>query len=400
MKKYVKRYGVTIILVILASLNLYKSLSLYAHADYPYDARNVFLAGKIWLKGNNPYNDSLIKSEWNTFVSTHQTWSKKPPGFPDCGMIYPFWSIPELIAFYILPWEFGARQLIWFISWLALFGIAFFAYKAFKSRINFFTILLLLLAFKSGAVALALGQPMLISICALLGCWYFYLKNKHLAAAFLLGIAALKVTLCFPFIILFLVHKNWKLLIVSSIIPAICALSFYAVSGNFFLTEMLANMGHQMQINYAGHILTAVNTNLTELGILFNYFFGVNYSSAAMLSLTFWAIGTLALIVAYLHKTITSNHFMALLIVLNFLTSYHLIYDCILLIFVIPVFTSIPTGKRLWLGLGILAPFFLPINGIFKSINWLQFHLPITLLGLFLYLIYDCYSKYRNNAVV
>jgi len=399
LKQLFKQYGIIVALAVLAGINIYKSSSLYSHPDYPYDARNVYIAGKLWLKGSNPYNDSLIKSEWNTYVATHRTWSKKPPGFPDCGMIYPFWSIPELIVFYILPWELGARELIWLLSWLALLGIAYFAYKSFHSKLSFLTILVLLLAFKSGAVALVLGQPLLISACALLGCWYFYTKDKHTIAGILLGIAALKVTLCIPFILFFLIHKNWKLLMASSILPVLSALVFYAVSKNWYLTEMLSNMGQQMQINYAGPTLTAVNTNLTELGIIGNYFWGINYAKASVFGLTFWAIGTLLLVMAYLRKVITSHHFLTLLIVLNFLSSYHLIYDCILLIFVIPVFAGIPSGRRRWLGFGILAPLFLPINGLFKSVDWIQFHLPITLLALFLYLIYDCYTIHRANTV-
>jgi hypothetical protein len=288
LKQLFKQYGILVALAVLAGINIYKSSSLYSHPDYPYDARNVYIAGKLWLKGSNPYNDSLIKSEWNTYVATHKTWTKKPPGFPDCGMIYPFWSIPELIAFYILPWELGARELVWLLSWLALLGITYFAYKSFHSKLSFFTILVLLLAFKSGAVALVLGQPLLISACALIGCWYFYTKDKHTIAGILLGIAALKVTLCIPFILFFLIHKNWKLLLTSSILPLLSALVFYAVSKNWYLTEMLSNMGQQMQINYAGPTLTAVNTNLTELGIIGNYFWGIKYATASVFGLTFW----------------------------------------------------------------------------------------------------------------
>jgi len=397
MKPILIRSGLIGVLLCLVILNFYKTQKLYSHPDFPYDARNIHLSGKLWLQGKNPYNDSLLKAEWNSIAIKNQLETTKPPGFPDCGMIYPFFSIPILIPYYILDWSIS-RVVIQILSWLFIVTIAYFGHKVLSfGKLGFGLFLLVLLAFKSSLVAVALGQPLLMSLAALITSWYFYLKEKDSLSGFLLGLALVKITLCLPFLILFLANKKWKLLFYSTIIPMLGVLSFYAMSGSLFIPEMLANMSHQMQINYAGNTLTAVNTNLTELGILFNYFLGVDLKFISLFNLSIMFLGFGMFVLLYLKKQILQYQFLALLISWNFMFSYHLIYDCILLIFLIPIIDFSVLKKWIWLLL--LSPLFLPINGIFKNIDWIQFHLPITLLGLFLYLSYDCYHSYRKRIV-
>lgn len=403
MKPILIRRGLIGILLCFVVLNFYKTKHLYNHPDYPYDARNVFIAGNLWLKSENPYNDSLLKASWTNYVKTHRIQTKKLPGFPDCGMIYPFWSIPILIPYYILPWPLGQRELIWLSSWLFILIIAWFAFKSFNIKaINFWLWLLIILAFKSSLVAVALGQPLLMSMAAIMASWYFYTKNKDALSGLLLGIAMLKVTLCIPFVVLFLANKKWKLLLFSSIFPILAAFSFYHVSGNLYIPEMLKNMATQMQINYAGPTLTAVNTNLTELGILLNYFGGIDYKFISVFNVIMMFSGILILVWFYFKGFIKGHSFLGLLILWNFMFSYHLIYDCLLLIFLIPLVKTNGNGTNgngKWIWLILLAPLFLPINGLFKNTDWIQFHLPITLLALFLYLVYASYQPISNRRI-
>ena len=215
-------------------------------------------------------------------------------------MIYPFWSIPILVPYYLFSWSV-AKQIIWILSWLFILIIAWFASKSFGIKaLNFWLWLVILIAFKSSLVAVALGQPLLMSLAAIMASWYFYTKNKEALSGILLGIAMLKVTLCIPFVILFLANKKWKLIFFLSIFPIVAALSFYMVSGNLNIPEMFENMATQMQINYAGPTLTAINTNLTELGILFNYFNGTDYKFISMLNLFTRLFGIIILVGFYL----------------------------------------------------------------------------------------------------
>ena len=255
----------------------------------------------------------------------------------------------------------------------------------------------MILAFKSSLVAVALGQPLLMSMAAIMASWYFYTKNKDTLSGLLLGIAMLKVTLCIPFVILFLANKKWKLLIFSSIFPILATFSFYQVSGNLYIPEMLKNMATQMQINYAGPTLTAVNTNLTELGILLNYFGGIDYKFISVFNVIMLFLGIIILAGFYLKGFVKEYSFLALLILWNFLFSYHLIYDCLLLVFLVPLVKTNDNMKWIWLA--VLAPLFLPINGIFKNTDWIQFHLPITLLALFLYLVYASYQHISSRRI-
>ena len=384
MKPILLRRGLIGVLICFVVLNIYKTKNLYNHPDYPYDARNVFIEGNLWLQGQN----SAIQNNLNT---------TKPPGFKDCGMIYPFWAIPILVPYYLFSWPV-AKQIIWLLSWLFIFFIAWFATKLFNIKaLNFWLWLLMILAFKSSLVAVALGQPLLMSMAAIMASWYFYTKNKDTLSGLLLGIAMLKVTLCIPFVILFLANKKWKLLIFSSIFPILATFSFYQVSGNLYIPEMLKNMATQMQINYAGPTLTAVNTTLTELGILLNYFGGIDYKFISVFNVIMLFLGIIILAGFYLKGFVKEYSFLALLILWNFLFSYHLIYDCLLLVFLVPLVKTNDNMKWIWLA--VLAPLFLPINGIFKNTDWIQFHLPITLLALFLYLVYASYQHISSRRI-
>ena len=397
MKPILIRRGLIGVLLCFVVLNIYKTKNLYSHPDYPYDARNVFIAGNLWLQGKNSYNDSLLKTKWHNIAAQNNLNTTKPPGFKDCGMIYPFWSIPILVPYYLFSWPV-AKQIIWILSWLFILIIAWFAFKSFNIKaLNFWFWLLIILAFKSSLVAVALGQPLLMSMAAIMASWYFYTENKEALSGLLLGIAMLKVTLCIPFVVLFLVNKKWKLLLFSSVFPIVAAFSFYQVSGNLYFPEMLKNMATQMQINYAGPTLTAVNTNLTELGILLNYFNGMDYKFISVFNGALLMLGIITLVGFYLKGFLKEYSFLALLILWNFLFSYHLVYDCLLLVFLVPLVKT--NGNMKWIWLVFLAPLFLPINGMFKNTDWIQFHLPVTILALFLYLVYECYRNYSNKRI-
>ncbi|MFM9943751.1 MAG: hypothetical protein ACKVQB_00820, partial [Bacteroidia bacterium] len=153
----------------------------------------------------------------------------------------------------------------------------------------------------------------------------------------------------------------------------------------------------KMELNYGGHAINAMNTNLSEIGILFNYFFNIGFKTISTTNIIVLALGFISLSGLYLKQFLNQYQFLILLIIWNFLFSYHQIYDCLLLIFLVPLVKT--NEKRKWIWFIFLSPLFLPINGIFKNIDWIQFHLPVTLLVLFLYLVYACYQGYKNKLV-
>lgn len=398
MQKLWNQYWLTGLLSFIALFSCIKTVHRYTQPDSPYDARNVFLAGKLWQKKLNPYNDSLLKAEWKTIALQNKLNTSQTPGFPNCGMIYPNWSIPALIPYYFLPWPLS-KIFIWVFSWLLIIGIAWFGFKSFsQSNISFALVFMPMVAFKSGPGAVALGQPVLLSLFAIMICWYFYQKKQDTVSGFWLGLACVKITVCIPFLIFFLANKNWKLLFMTLLIPLISLVSFYINSGQLYIPEMLANMSRQMHINYGGHVYNAVNTNLTELGILFNYFGNVGYEIISKFNLVLFAMCSIVVYTFYKKGMLEPYHFLGLLILINFLFSYHLIYDCLLLVFLIPIFSRLKQKWQKWLAGIILLPLILPINKLIK-IPIFQFHLPITLLVLLLYLVYDSYQIYRSRRI-
>lgn len=402
MKPAVVRKVLLTALLFLVIANFIKIKPQFDSDDQPFDARNVFIAGQIWLSGQNPYNDSIIKSQWAGYVKTHRLDSHKQPGFPDCGMIYPFVSVPMLLPYYLFPnWELVQRHFVHGFSVLLILVIAVFAGLSFKNYgVKWWHILLLMLAFKSGWVAILLGQPLLLSFAAIMVSWYAYSIGNERVSGLFLGLAMLKVTICLPFIIYFLAHKKWRLLVFSSILPLVSCLVFYAVSKQFYIVDMLSNMATQMQINYAGDVVNSVNTNLTELGILANFYGNVPYAIVSKINAVMLISGFGFLFITYLKKWCNAAQFLGLLVLWNFLFSYHLIYDVMLLVFLIPVVIDFNSTRSKIVMAALVSPLFLPLNGLFKSVNFVQFHLPLTLLALFLYLVYDCYRSYHTQPAV
>jgi hypothetical protein len=197
-----------------------------------------------------------------------------------------------------------------------------------------------------------------------------------------------------------LAHKKWRLLVFSSILPLVSSLVFYAVSKQFYIVDMLSNMATQMQINYAGDVVNSVNTNLTELGILANFYGNVPYAIVSKINAVMLISGFGFLFITYLKKWCNAAQFLGLLVLWNFLFSYHLIYDVMLLVFLIPVVIDFNSTRSKIVMAALVSPLFLPLNGLFKSVNFVQFHLPLTLLALFLYLVYDCYRSYHTQPAV
>ncbi|MFM9943655.1 MAG: hypothetical protein ACKVQB_00335, partial [Bacteroidia bacterium] len=193
------KYGLIAVLFCIVILNFFKTFNLYSNPDFPYDGRNVHIGGKLWLKGENPYNDKLLNAEWDKIIIENSIESSKPPGFPDSGFIYPFWSVPMLAPYYFVTWPL-VKYFIWLLSFIFLLIIVWFSYSSFKENgLSLFLYFLIIFAFKSTCVALALGQPFLFCLAALLVSWYYYQKNKDTIAGLVLGIAMVKITLCLPF---------------------------------------------------------------------------------------------------------------------------------------------------------------------------------------------------------
>lgn len=392
--------------ILLASIYTFKSFFAYPLPDNPYDARNVFLAGKLMLSGQNPYNDRLLKSHWLHYSSFSPQSGKsiKPPGFPDCGMIYPFWSIPLLWPYYCVPEHIGAhtwqiqKWLVYILSWLLLLTTARVLSTTFTGiQLGFWTILTAMLAFKSGAVAVMLGQPLLFSMLWLVLSWNCYTRGKDALSGLFMGLALVKVTVCIPFLLVYLAMKKWKILLYSGLFPTLGALIFYLCTGSFYLESMLYNMSHQLSINYAGNAINAVNSNLTELGILLNFFVGIDFTLITRINLLLLLAGALVLFVLLRRSQIEEYNGLGLLILWNFLFSYHLIYDVLLLVFCIPVLQQSKLAIHWWLL--IFSPLFLPVNGLLGQVEAIQFHLPVTLFFVFLFMVYDSILQRRNSLI-
>lgn len=382
---------IRLFLILLLIFNFLKSIDYYKHPDYPYDARNVHIAGKLWLQKKNPYDDAEIKHYWKQCTHNNHSKSLKEPGFPDCGMIYPFFSIPFLLPYYFLSWTFN-KYFIWALSIILILTFGYLSRTfVMQKKVSLFLAMLSILAFKSSMVAVALGQPVLLSLVFLTLSYTYYQKSKELLCGLFLGLAMLKISICIPFIAWYFFNRKWKLLTVSVVVVLLSSIAFGLVSGSFYWNEMIQNISTQMSFNYPGTKLNAVNSNLTELSILANYYGEVSHSVLSRFNVVLLLAGYLGLGYLYLKRKINSVFVLPLLILWQFLFSYHLIYDCLLLVFIFPALTLDPRKTSIYLLL--LSPLYLPINGVFRNLAIMQFHLPLTLLCLFLFVFYESYTS-------
>lgn len=177
-----------------------------------YDFAVMYAAGRAWLARANPYNQAeLIASvPGEQLVDTESAFA------------YP----PQSAAFFVPAalLDFRSAKLLWLLlniaAIAAIAGMTAEAAKTHGDDTRTMVGSVALVAFVIGnpftSHTLWQGQTSLVALAAAMAGWRFDMKNKHIVAGVLLGIASLKPQVCLLPVIWLLLERRWRTLAAAS----------------------------------------------------------------------------------------------------------------------------------------------------------------------------------------
>lgn len=392
------------LLLCIALLNCSKLFTAGFQPDNPSDFRTIYVGQTMLAKGHNPYNDAALKQTWKQIVKAEKLRSETPPGFPETPLVYPPWALVLFMPFSLLFYK--VAYWVWYAILPLLFlGIVYlvrnFSRYYFDSEFTILDLLLIALAFKSTIPAFLVGQP--LYLCLFLGflAWKVAGRSK-IVSGILLGLASFKITLVLPFVAFFIYVRNWKTLLFAAITGIILT------SVAFMLVPDLQVMlkAYQDTIETLQQQVFTVSSGeptyfmllLTEIGTILVYYIPELriYLNVIYLLL----IGGSLFWLKKRSETITYNegYIFLLLSLLTLICTYHLLYDCLLLL---PLLGYVLKQKYAVKIVAVIigSVFFLPVNGLLQMLhlpatfNILYFTTPLALLALLGLLLFQPMAK-------
>jgi hypothetical protein len=252
-------------------------------------------------------------------------------------------------------------------------------------------LLLLSLAFKGSVHAWIVGQPSFLAYAALFGMLYFEQQGKNGRAGLLLGIAAFKPTLAFPFGLFLLAKKRWQILLIGAGVTLLLeglALLLHPNPAGMHLAYQEAAAGFRAMVfspEMEGYPIHFIMTHLTELTVWLEYLVPGGHAGYPVI-LGLGLISMLGVGWMKWKNKLSDPHALVLLCLIMFLSNYFSFYDLWILL---PFALLVLSWERLPKALAFLAllPLFLPFHGILsrlqlpESLNFLYFSSPIIVLA-------------------
>jgi len=361
--------------------------SRFTHTTHhtPIDFRNVYLGTKIWLNGNNPYQDIVIKNEWKQICTDENIINNQPPGLPQNFLVYPPTAFILYAPFSWLNWKNASM----INSILCLFALLITIHLWTKiidpTAVSKYWLYLIVFAYKGTAAALIVGQPTFLILALGTASIYFNQRfNKSLIGGILLGLTAIKPTLMIPFFMFFLFHKQWKSLFISMIVSVgliVMTFTLFTHHAYFIWNGFFENIKLLNQVVYAGETTYYLHS-ITDISVWANYLFPAQINK-------FILFEQLLLLISFFYiwksnNSINSHDVFVLVSFITLLLSYHLFYDLLLLIPLVILSQSWNMKYKIIAAL-ISLPLFLPINGILDRLEPIfqleiaYLHLPVVL---------------------
>lgn len=378
-----------------AIANLFRINGLNKTHPVSIDFRTIYLSANLLSKSQNPYNDSLIKSEWNKISKDQIIVAPGKPGIPS---LYP----PNAFVMFLplAQMDFYSAQNLYFLLNIFLILLIPFLLKKLGEFYNFNTPwifwFLIIASLKYTLPALWVGQTVFLCTALFLSSWYFSLKDNHKLAGFLLGLAAFKFTLVLHLGLLFIIRKKWKTLIYGISTVAVLGLSsllLFPLKPMFseYLETMSFTRHFIFDASRSGYPYTHEMLTITESGTFLRFIWSGLSSYMGVIYLVLMFSASLFAYRVNKVKPLSDVHLLALLGVLNLMTVYHLYYDTLILLPMVWLLVELKT-KFKWFMLLPFASFFIPFRSISElgdgSFNWLAFDNSVGCLLVFILLIY------------
>lgn len=405
---YSARNIMYVLLGVLAAIHCWQLFSTTYTIDHPNDFRTPWLSTRILLQGENPYPDLALAEEWQEVMKDYPSdTSSNPPGYPQSTMQYPPWSFPPLSLLSWAPWE-QIRWCWYFINIILLLGICRIVSLLSRQHLTehqpTWKFLLIALAFKGIVPALLHGQLLFLSLFAGLLSLYYAESRQSWKGAFWLFISAIKINVAFPFFILMIVRKQYDSLLKSLVLIALASgFTLYFFPQPLVLFESwvkgVMSVQHYFLANPKQTILLHNTTTWASIPAYWGWINGTLVLS--ILSVIFLLIGLLICIFSLAFRRSDPLLQLAILAGLAFINMYHLFYDLLIFIILVPVFTRLPLKSQLLIGFCSMF-LFLPINGLIVWLptqlqDVLRLHMPIVCLG-FLWALWPAWKTPAAEA--
>jgi hypothetical protein len=362
----VKRTGLIFILFILAFLNIFR-LPASEYKIPMNDFKAIYAAGRAFAEKRNPYRDDEIKRTWQEISSEQGLSGEPPPGLPETPFVYP----PALLLFVQpITWlDFEPAKIIFFtINIFFLLGILILiAESGAFLKIPFEVLVcgLVLFALKGTRLGLVAGQMVFFSFfCSLLAIRAMN-SGRRFAAILSLALALFKYSFALPFLIYFLLKKQYTLIIAALGVTAGLSLATL----HFTPGDTLATYIHSLQATLSqGGIndYSYANARFFELtGVQGILYYLTRSQSAVWLLLIF-----LASAVCYFFWRFRSfyfqqpEHALVFLMFASLLLTYHRIYDSVGLLVVFAAWKPSDVFRKSGWKAFFILPLFLPLTGL------------------------------------
>jgi len=398
----------TICLILLvAGASIFNSLRIFKddHSAGSYsDFINPYIGATLWLDNKNPYDDQLLKIRWEQVKKEEHIPSSFIIGQPDGPFVYPIISIPFFSWVQFFPYTQCYRlwQYICIISLIVsyVYSLKIMDYYGVNSFIDRICFTGICLSIKFLYASIFLGQPALLAIAFALAGYYYFLKERTLLSGILFGLATIKITILFPFLLVILLFKRWKILcIVLGIMTILIAIFFMkdVSMQNMFIeySKGIAVLNATIFNIPSGTLYTDLMTKSTELITITTYMVPAGFQYAIWIKIVF----TLLLVaLLYSSADFLKKEKPVLLLIISIwslLIMYHIMYDCIILLpmYIVYAIYKLDTLEKISF-IGFLILLILPVNGMLDklhtgndllSLGYL--HIPLALLFLIVVLV-------------
>lgn len=376
--------GLVVLFSLLGALNLTKlGANPPLGVDRPVDFRVVWTGARLLAQGRDPYPDAHLRAEWARVVQAEQLPSHTAPGHWGQSFLYPPWGAALLAGTVgLLPWRVA------FPLWYALIvGALLISVGRWWPRIlrawgapavTGADLLLVALALKGTVAALLVGQPTFVAFALGTAALRAGQCNRPIAAGLLLGLAAFKITLVLPFagLLLFTTPARHRMALLGTaaviglgltgaalvlhpagagLLPAYSSLTALVRRNAFSPTDPDYPVGYQM-------------VTLTEAGALLAYGWAGAWRWLTPLYVALAALTAAAAYQRWRAGVLTPLVGWLLAALLTLLTTYHLFYDALLLLPLVPWARALVPAQR---GVGVLlaaTPLLLPINALLDAL--------------------------------
>ncbi|AFZ59053.1 DUF2029 domain-containing protein [Anabaena cylindrica FACHB-243] len=304
---------------------------------------------------------------------------------------YPPWAFfTGFIFFPPISWEL-TRWYHALLNTISLVILAIFAYqigKPYGKLKSWFTVVACL-SISSHSTTLGLGQYGIIINALLIGVFWLLKKNHNLSAGLFLGLALVKPSISALYFFIVIIRKNFDAVLACCLYLVIASYSIGIVTQTspIYMIEKMVKVSQYY-----------VSTGYSAINIFTN--FGIN----PLVATIFLAVLATAIILGifYLFKDNSLLFFFAIASVMGRLCTYHLIYDNVMLVFVLLAIISLAFHKPnksnililILVLLSLLLPgksMDLPFAKILQSIIWI---------AAFFYLLINQkqFHNYSNNV--